>query len=188
MAAQARGPAMEGERDAAIRTVPRFAASAAQERSRESATVEKQNGLLVLLKPARDRRAQLFGENRGDFFLSPREPQIDDPHQRHLAIVHALRQIQQPIFPLNGVVITLERRRRGSEQDDALLHLRTHDRDVARMVTRRFLLFVGRFVLLIDDDQPEILERRKDRAARTDHDPRAARLNLVPFIVALAFG
>ena len=179
---------MEGERDAAIRTVPRFAARAAQERSRESATVEKQNGLLVFLEPARDRRAQLFGENRGDFFLPPREPQIDDPHQRHLAIVHALRQIQQAIFPLNGVVITLERRRGGPEQNDALLHLRAHDRDVARVIARRFLLLVGGLVLFIDDDQPEIFERSKHSAARADHDPRPTGLNLVPFIVPLAFG
>ena len=43
-------------------------------------------------------------------------------------------------------------------------------------------------MLFIDDDQPEILERREDGAARADDDPRAARLNLVPFIVPLAFG
>ena len=63
-----------------------------------------------------DRGAQLFGENGGDFFLPPLQPQIDDPHQRHLAVVHPLGQIQQAIFPLNGVVIALERRRRGPEQ------------------------------------------------------------------------
>ena len=71
---------------------------------------------------------------------------------------------------------------------DALLHLRAHDRDIARVIARRFLLFVGSLVLFIDDDQSEILERREDGAARADHDPRAAGLNLVPFIVPLAFG
>ncbi len=43
-------------------------------------------------------------------------------------------------------------------------------------------------MLFIDDDQPEILERSKHSAACSDHDPRAAGLNFVPFIVALAFG
>ena len=55
------------------------------------------------------------------------------------------------------------------------------------MIARRFLLFVGGFVLFIDDDQAEILERSKDGAACADHDPRAARLDFMPFVVAFAF-
>ena len=39
-----------------------------------------------------------------------------------------------------------------------------------------------------DDDQAEILERREHGAARPDHDPRPAGLNLVPLIVSFAFG
>ena len=62
-----------------------------------------------------------------------------------------------------------------------------HNRDIARVITRRFFLFVGRFVFFIDDDQPEIFQRREDRAARADDDARASRLNLVPFVVAFAF-
>ena len=108
MAGQARRAAMEGECDTAIRTVPRFATGAAKKRGREPAAIEEQDGLLVFLEPARDRGAQLFGEDGGDLFFPPREPQIDNPHHRHLAIVHALREIQQTIFPLNGVVIALE--------------------------------------------------------------------------------
>ena len=72
--------------------------------------------------------------------------------------------------------------------DDAFLHLGAHDRDIARVITRRFLLFVGGLVFFIDHDQAEIFQRRENRAARADHDPRPAGMNLVPFIVALAFG
>ena len=63
-----------------------------------------------------------------------------------------------------------------------------HDRDIARVIARRFFLFVGSFVFFIDDDQAEILQRRENGAARADDDPRAAGMNLVPFIVPFAFG
>ena len=56
------------------------------------------------------------------------------------------------------------------------------------MITRRFLLFVGRLVLFIDNDEAEIFQRRENSAARANHDPGAAGMNFVPFIVSLAFG
>ena len=75
-----------------------------------------------------------------------------------------------------------------SQNDDAFLDLRAHDRDIAGVIARRFLLFVGSFVFFIDNDESEILQRREHRAARADHDARATGMNLVPFIVAFAFG
>ena len=56
------------------------------------------------------------------------------------------------------------------------------------MISRRFLLFVGRFVFFIDNDESEILQRRENSAARTDHDARATGMNFVPFVVAFALG
>ena len=56
------------------------------------------------------------------------------------------------------------------------------------MITRRFLLFVSGLVFFIDHDEAEIFQRRENRAARADDDARAAGMNLVPFIVPLAFG
>ena len=85
-------------------------------------------------------------------------------------------------------MITLQRRRGAAEHDDAFFHLRAHDGDIARVIARRFLLLVGSLVFLIDDDEPEVRQRREDRAARADHDARAAVMNLVPFVVALALG
>src|SRR3989442_413442 len=71
---------------------------------------------------------------------------------------------------------------------DALLDLRPHDCDIAGMIPWRFLLFVGRLVFLIHDDQPEIFQRCEDRAARADHNAGAAGMNLVPLVVTLSFG
>ena len=85
-------------------------------------------------------------------------------------------------------MITLERRRGAAQHDDAFFDFRADDCDIAGVISRRFLLFVGRFVFFIDNDESEILQRRENSAARADHDPRAAGLNLVPFIVPFAFG
>ena len=114
--------------------------------------------------------------------------QIDNAHERHLLLVHALRERNEPVLSDRRVVITLQRRRGAAENDNALLDLCAHDCDVACVIPRRFLLFVGRLVFFIDNDQPEILQRREHCAARADHDPGAAGMNLVPFIVALALG
>ena len=56
------------------------------------------------------------------------------------------------------------------------------------MVAGRFFLFVGGLVFFIDHDEAEVFERGEDRAARADHDPGAAGMELVPFVVPLAFG
>ena len=42
-------------------------------------------------------------------------------------------------------------------------------------------------MFFVDHDESEIFERREDRAPRSDHDPGAARADLLPFIVALPF-
>ena len=46
--------------------------------------------------------------------------------------------------------------------------------DQPRVVARVALVLVGAVVLLVDDDQPEVGDRREDRAARPDADPRLA--------------
>src|SRR5438270_700799 len=77
---------------------------------------------------------------------------------------------------------------RTPEQDHGPFDLCSHHGDVAGMITRRFLLFVGGFVFLIDHDETEIFQGRENGTAGADHDTGATRMNLVPFIMALAFG
>ena len=64
-------------------------------------------------------------------------------------------------FPIVGVVITLQRWRGAAENDHAFFDLRAHDCDIARVIPRRFLLFVGGFVFFIDNDQSEIFRGAK---------------------------
>ena len=102
-------------------------------------------------------------------------------------VIDALGQREQLVLAGGRVVITLERRRGTPEYDCAFLDLRAHDRDVACVIAWCFLLFVSRLMFFVDNDEAEILERREDRAASTDYNARPTRVDLVPFIVALAF-
>jgi hypothetical protein len=43
-------------------------------------------------------------------------------------------------------------------------------------------------VLLVDTDEPEPANRRKDRGARTDDDPRLTRSNALALVTALGLG
>ena len=52
------------------------------------------------------------------------------------------------------------------------------------MITRRFFLLVAAFLLLVDDNQPEIFERRKNCRARTHDDAGIAVSNVPPFACA----
>ena len=72
--------------------------------------------------------------------------------------------------------------------DGAFLEFRPDDGDIASVITRRFLLFVGGLVFFIDHDEAEIFERRENRAAGADDDAGAAGMELVPFVVPFAFG
>src|SRR6202011_5748288 len=147
----------------------------------------EQNSLLAFFEPIGNRLRQFLRKNRSDLSFSPFLTKIDNPHQRHALIVDALSESKQLVFTGGGVVITLERRRGAAEHNRAFLDLCPHDRDVARMITRSFLLFVSRFMFFIDNDESEVLQGREDRAARADHNSGASGMELVPFVVALAF-
>ena len=85
-------------------------------------------------------------------------------------------------------MIALQRRRGAPEHNDALFDLGPHDGDIARVISRRFLLLISALVFFIDYDEAQVFERGKNRTARADDDARAATMNLVPFVMALAFG
>src|SRR5258708_7768117 len=79
------------------------------------------------------------------------------------------------------MVVTLERRRRRSQQRNRAFHLRAHDCDVAPVVPGSFFLFVTVLLFFIDNDQPEILERRKNRRPCSHNHARLAVPHTPPF-------
>ena len=52
------------------------------------------------------------------------------------------------------------------------------DRSVARAILRD----IGVLLLLVDDNQAQSVQRRKDRAARADNDLGLPTLNLLPLL------
>src|SRR4030095_12564507 len=75
---------MKGERHATIRTVARFAAIAAKQRSGKAAPIQKENGLLAFFQTIGNGGAQSFRQNRGGLFLPAFLAKIDNASQRHL--------------------------------------------------------------------------------------------------------
>ena len=71
-------------------------------------------------------------------------------------------------------------------QHGARVARRALGRDVAGVVARVALVLVGGVVLLVDDDEPEVGQRREDGRARPDADARLARAQARPLVVALA--
>ena len=53
------------------------------------------------------------------------------------------------------------------------------------MITRRFVLFIGRILLLVHNYQPDVIKRRKQRRPRTDYDTSLAPAHPDHRIIAL---
>ena len=92
--------------------------------------------------------------------------QIHHFHRSHRPILNAARHGQQFVPAVHRIVIRLERRRRRSQQRHGIFELGTHYGHVAAVIARRFFLLVTAFLLLIDNDQPHIFQRRKNRRPR----------------------
>src|SRR5207249_7669720 len=115
---------MKRERDAAIRTVPRFTAFTAKERRRKSTPIQKQNRLFAFLQTIGNCLRQFFRKYCSFLFFPSFLAKIDDAHERHLLLIYTLCQDHESILAGRGVVITLERRRGASENNSAFLDLR----------------------------------------------------------------
>jgi len=57
-----------------------------------------------------------------------------------------------------------------------------------RSITRRFFLFIGILVLLINDNQPEIFQRREHGTASANDDAGAAGMDFMPLIMPFSLG
>ena len=77
--------------------------------------------------------------------------------------------------------------RRGTAQHDrGTGQTPDHDGHVARLVARRAVRLVRRIVLLVDDDDARIGQRRERGDARAHDDPDLARADAPPLVGALA--
>ncbi|MCY1180489.1 hypothetical protein D9M73_209360 [compost metagenome] len=100
----------------------------------------------------------------------------------------ALVQAQQAVAAALCVVQAFQRRRGRAEQDRHVLQAGAHHGQVAGVVAQAFLLFIGAVVLLVDDDQPRILQWGEQRRTGADDDIRLAIAGGQPGVEALAVG
>src|SRR5262249_22988894 len=110
---------------------------------------------------------------------------VHDLHAGERTIEDAAREDHAIVPARPRVLRRLERWRRSPEYDERLLEPSAHDGDVASVIPRRFFLLVRRVVFLIDNDEPDVLERREHGRARADHDADLAAPDAMPLVVPL---
>ena len=164
-----------------------MAARLADHGGRKSPAVQKKNRLLAFGHPPFHRLAQGAGENATLWIISRGTPQISDPHDRHAFVIHPLVETHELVFPRLGVVPAFERWRCASQKDRSSFALSAQHGHVAGIVARGLVLFVGILVFLINDDDPGVFDRRKNRTPRANHNPGRAVVDFVPFVMALPF-
>ena len=79
----------------------------------------------------------------------------------------------------------LKARRGACEHDGNIGLFGAHDGDVARVIARRFVLFVRAVVLFVDHDEAKIGGGREHREPRAYDEPCCAGMHAMPFAIAL---
>jgi hypothetical protein len=167
--------AVEHERDVAVRALPHARAGAAGEEVRPAAPVQQDDRLLTAAAHLVERLTGALVERSG------RTGHAHDLHRRQAPPVDARGQHD----PLVGEHALGPRRGAPRHQQRALLGGPAL-RHRAGVVAGIALLLVGAVVLLVDDDQPEVVERCEHGRARADADARLAAAQPPPLVVALA--
>ena len=107
--------------------------------------------------------------------------QVDDLDGRRLT--HRPRRQDDPVVVAGArPADALDRGRRGPEHDRRTGQAGQPDRRVACLEPRRAVALVGRVVLLVDHDQPDVRQRREDRQPRPDDDVDLARPDASPLV------
>ena len=132
----------------------------ADEVRREAAAVEEQDGLVAGV----DGRGERLRELRREHAVVVAH--VHELELRRQRAVHALAQVGVQRHACEA----LHARRGRAEDDHGAARLRTPAGHRARVVGGLVLLLVRGVVLLVDDDQPQVDERREHRRARADDD------------------
>ncbi len=110
-----------------------------------------------------------------------RSAHVEHLHRRQPTMIDSLRQ---PQAPQRGDALGSRCRAAGEQHRPVLA--RPAQRDGARVVARVALVLVGRVVLLVDHDQPDVGQRSEHSRARAHADAGLAASQSQPFVVALA--
>ena len=92
---------------------------------------------------------------------------------------------QHGVFAQVHIVQRLQGRGSGTQHNATALHFGTQHGEIPPVVARRILLFIGRIVLLIHDNEPAFLHRCEYGGARSDGNTRPAAAYGMPLIETL---
>ncbi len=199
MTEQGFGPFVIGKRRIAARTARRCAAVAAHHEGIRPAAVQEQNRLLAGIQRGVQLGLQAAAEYAavaGAQFLA----HVHDLHRRHFgvcrpvlgAVPHqAARHFQQSDAAALRRPVGFKARRGAAQDQHAVRQISQTRRHAPRIVEDRMaapllcVLLIRGLVLLVDDDQPQPRQRRKQRCAAHDH-VELAFAHLAPHVVTLA--
>ena len=100
----------------------------------------------------------------------------------------AFAQLHEPEATGARARVVFERRRCAAQHDDPAGQAHSFARDFDGGIARHGVLFVRGLVGFVDDDEPDIRERREDGATRADDDRDLTACRRAPRIEALPFG
>ena len=180
------GVTMVGERHTAIHASADVTTRLAEHCRGKASPVEEKDRLLAIGQALPDGVDQGRRANRVESGRAGGPAHIQHPDERHAATVDTLAELQESIFSGLHIAPTLHGGSRAAQHNGTPFPLGPQHSDIPGMITRRFLLLVRAFVLLIDDNNPQAVKRREDGAPRADNDARRTRMNLVPFVVTFA--
>ena len=186
MAAQRRPGAVVDERPVAVGAGLDVAAVAAHDDRRRPAPVDHEDRAVAVrgVELARARPRARRTAARDCRRPAPRAC----PRRARCGSVPAGRDREDgaPVPSGSGVAHALDRRRRASEDDRRAGQPGQLERRVARLEAWRAIALVGGVVLLVDDHEADVLERRQQRRPRPDDDVRVAGPDPAPLVGALA--
>ena len=176
--------AVIGQRNVAVFAFCDIPAVAADDRLRISPAVQEQNGLIALFETGLEALPQSRRKGRR---VAPLDfsSHIDEMHLGHGAAVDALGQGDEFEFPLLGAAVRLDGGRRAAQDQLAPVVSRPEIGDIEGIVARGALGRIAAVVLLVDDDDADMFQRREHRGARPDGDLGFPRTQTLPFVEAL---
>ena len=156
---------------------------AAQQHSCAAAPVEKENALL----PAIDVFCKLCAQRMTDRGLVPLPqllPHIGNVHFRQRQIIESLVKGKHLIAPAFCGIGRFDRRRCRTEQQQRVILRAAELGNVARVIARRIFRLVACLLLLVEDNEADVRQRRKHSAACAKHNMHLAAADTLPLVVA----
>ena len=187
VAAQGRAGLVVDERSLAVGAGLDVAAIPAQHDRRGAAPVEDEDGLLAGGHVERGERRIERSRDRAAMAVGELGAQVDDLDERRLAD-RPRGQDDPRVRPVERPAVALDRRRRRPEDDRRTGQPPELEGRVPSLESRRPVALVRGVVLLVDDDDPEVGERRPDGQPRPDDDVDVAGPDAPPLVGALAIG